>query len=138
MILVNHRKQKSFVVHSLAYYFKFDFLSSNLQFIFIKFYYFLVKVSIATNEKRLERIPFVIDIFPLSFFILTISLGNFPSVLLHYFVRGYISNVLQQKEEERRVGIFLTTLEQPNLVPGLLLLDHNIAWQGPRYKSKNL
>lgn len=62
-------------------------------------------------EKRLERIPFVIDIFPLSFFILTISLGNFPSVLLHYFVRGYISNVLQQKEEERRVGIFLTTLE---------------------------
>lgn len=38
-------------------------------------------------EKRLERIPFVIDIFPLSFFILTISLGNFPSVLLHYFVR---------------------------------------------------
>lgn len=41
-----------------AYYFKFDFLSSNLQFIFIKFYYVLIIVSIASNEKRLQSIKF--------------------------------------------------------------------------------
>lgn len=39
-------------------YFKFDFLSGNLQFIFIKFYYVLVSVSIASNEKRLQSIKF--------------------------------------------------------------------------------
>lgn len=54
--------------------------------------------------KRLEKIPFVIDTFPLSFFILTISLENFPPVLLHYFVRGYIYiwNVLTKRRRKAR------------------------------------
>lgn len=54
--------------------------------------------------KRLEKIPFVIDTFPLSFFILTISLGNFSPVLLHYFVRGYtyIWNVLTKRRRKAR------------------------------------
>lgn len=62
-------------------------------------------------EKRLERIPFVIDTFPLSFLS-----SPFPSgiYLLATLFRARIHIHLEhpnKKEEERHVGIFLTTLE---------------------------